>query len=153
MLKKENFVLSRENKRLRRGNRQLEQALFELSEIRAREIQVAFNMIEHTQVKIESLEHAIIDLRAALIADKEVKYEPLDTAVTAIKNDLIKVREQLPHFLLAVWKLLSLDSENKLDKRLFDADDESREQYLSQQFQVRLIDARKIWKTFLEWRV
>ena len=156
MLKKQYFDLSQDLNSERRKNKQLtEQVLTKMDQV-STEIQVCFNMLEHSQVDIELLKHVVIDLKLQLLKEKELYHEPLDIKLVALENmfkqELAKMREQLPHEVLTVRKLLSLKEKGQLDNRLFDATAEEFEDYIADQFQVTLLQARTIRLLFQEWK-
>ena len=130
MLKKEKYVLSRENSSLRKSKAKLGQELLEEKQIRSKEMQVIFNMLESLQEKNQAFENEIIGIKTKMLVNEE----------------------KHTHIHLSVTKLLFKESKGILDKRLFDLDSGSRVEYLAKQLQCTFIEAEKIWNLFMEWR-
>lgn len=155
LLKKEFYDLSQDYKQLKSDKRITEQAYNLMIKVEA-EIQVYSSMLEHSQVEIELLRHEVIDIKLQLLKDRELRFEIIETNLLSLKNEfkneIIKMREQLPHEILAVRKLLSLKDMGKLDNRLFDATEEEFEEYIADQFQVTLLQARTIRLRYQEWK-
>ncbi len=156
LLKKEYFDLSQDYKQLKRDNMRITDQAYNLMKKVEAEIQVYSSMLEHSQVDIELLRHEVIDIKLQLLKDRELRFEIIETNLLALKNEfkneIIKMREQLPHELLTVWKLLSLKSMGQLDNRLFDATAEEFESYIANHFEVTLLQARTIRLLFQEWK-
>jgi len=156
MLKKNFFDLSQDNLKLKRDVQFITDQAYNLMLKVEAEIQVYSSMLEHAQVDIELLRHEVIDIKLQLLKDRELRFEVIETNLLSLKNEfnseIIKMREQLPHELLTVWKLLSLKSMGQLDNRLFDATAEEFEEYIADRFQVTLIQAKRIRQLFQEWK-
>lgn len=129
-LKKDLYDSFQENRKLSKLSEKFEQILVEEKQIRSIEINVLYDLVYSLQQKNVDLENYLISLKTKIIVNEEKQV----------------------HTCLSVTKLLFKHYFQQLDKRLFDLDQESRVDYLSNEFECTLVEAEKIWKLFEVWK-
>ena len=128
-LLQEVMVLRKQNQALQTALLQIEQTSQNSGEVNVTN-QVYKELHSETKQELQELKKELLELRTL--------------------NE--RVRDQLPHLVLSVMKLSSLDSMKKLDKRLFSSDEIVVQEFIANEFQVTLLQAKKILQLFKEYR-
>lgn len=86
-----------------------------------------------------------------LLVAQRKQLQDLETKLLSLKYRVSNLSYQLPHIILAVWKLLSEKSNESLDKRVFANNKEKAVEYIVERFHTTILDAERIYCLIHEW--